>query len=91
MTHLFLSDIGPSDELRELVAAVDTSVTTIRLMLDKWRVLGVVTKTYAKTTLIVQCRDSDPDQKVSVVLHLPYEPGSVGQATVLFHNPKEES
>jgi hypothetical protein len=63
-----LSDVGPSDELRDLVSKVDIENTTIPVVLDKPRTLQVVNKNYGHTELIVRCRDDE----VTVVLHLPY-------------------
>ena len=82
----FLSNIGQSDDLRKLVSEVDVSPTTISLVLDRLRTLEVIHKTAGKTELIVQCRDAD--DRTTVVLHLPYEANSVGQATIITYNPE---
>lgn len=80
----YLSDIGLSADLRALVAATDVSPTTIPLLLDKPRTVKVVSKAVTRDELIVRCKDDN----VTIILHLPFQSGSRGHATVII--PKDE-
>lgn len=75
----FLSNIGPSDELRKLVAESEEFGTSIPLILDEPRTLTIVSTARGRTELIVRCKDS----ATTVVLHLPYADNAVGQATII--------
>ena len=82
----FLSDIGPSDMLRNLVSQIDINSTTIPVILDKPRTLWVTSKTLGTTELIAQCHDDE----VTVILYLPYADNTVGQASIIYYQPQEE-
>lgn len=77
MKHL--PDIGPSDEIREMVSRVDITSQTIPLILDQPRTLGVTRKSIRNNELVVHCKD----ETASVVLYLPYAPGARGRASVI--------
>ncbi len=79
----FLSDIGDALELRKQVSRTDIHNTTISVVLDKPRTLEVVTKTAGLQELVVRCRDID--ERVSIVLQLPFEEGAVASATIIDH------
>lgn len=79
----FLSNIGDALTLRELVSQTDIHNTTISVILDKLRTLEIVTKTTGLQELVVRCRDTE--ERVSVVLHLPFEEGAVASATIIDH------
>jgi hypothetical protein len=80
----YLSDIGSSADLRALVATTDVSPTTIPLLLDKPRTVKVIAKTATRDELVVRCKDDN----ATIILHLPFESGSRGHATVII--PKDE-
>lgn len=75
----FLSNIGSSADLRALVATTDITPTTIPLLLDKPRTVTVISKTAARDELIVRCKDGT----TTIILHLPFQSGSRGSATVI--------
>lgn len=79
MKTTLLPDIGPSDEIRELVARVDITQQTISLILDVPRTLRVTRKSVRNDELVVHCRDN----LASVTLYLPYAPGARGRAFVI--------
>lgn len=74
-----LSDIGPSDEIRAIVARVDIAPQTIPLILDEPRTLRVTRKSVRNDELVVHCRD----KTASVTLYLPFAPLARGRASVI--------
>lgn len=86
---LFVSNIGDSEMLRQLVSQTDITPATITIVLDQPRTLEVVTKASGPRELIVRCRDIE--QKATVVLHLPYQDGSRGSATIIIHDGTEST
>jgi len=81
----FLSNIGPSDKLRKLVAESELYGTSILVVLDEPRTLTIVSTARGKTELIVRCRDAT----TTVVLHLPYADNTAGQATIIFYDKEQ--
>lgn len=79
----FLNNIGNSADIRRLVSQTDIDNTTVSLLLDRLRTLEVITKTKGRGELTVRCHDTE--QRVSVVLHLPYQEGAVASATIIDH------
>lgn len=85
----FLSNIGDSLMLRLLVSQTDVNNATISIVLDRPRTLEVVSKASGPRELIVRCRDTE--QKATVILHLPFERGSKGAATLIIHDGTEST
>jgi hypothetical protein len=80
---VFLSNIGNSAMLRKLVSQTDIKKQTVSVVLDKPRTLEIVNKNAGPHELTVRCRDIE--ERVSVVLHLPFEEDSVASATIIDH------
>ena len=78
----FLSNVGPSDDIRQLVARSVRDGTSISLVLDRPRTLRVLNTHRGRSELIVRCKDGT----TSVVLHLPYADNAAGQATIISYN-----
>lgn len=85
----FLSSIGNSAELRKLVSETDINHKTISLILDQPRTLEVVSKKAGPRELVVRCKDTE--DRVSVVLHLPFEEGAVASATIIDYTAPEST
>ncbi len=79
----FLSNIGDSLAIRELVSQTDIHNTTITLVLDQIRTLKVQTKIFGRDGLTVRCHDTD--QRASILLHLPFQEGAIASATIVNH------
>lgn len=79
----FLSNIGDSLAIRQLVSQTDIHNTTITLILDQIRTLRVKTKIVGRGSLMVRCQDTD--QRVSVQLILPFGEDAVASAYVVDH------
>jgi hypothetical protein len=83
LTHQYLSNIGPADEIRKAISvavASNESQETIFLLLDTARTLSVTRTQRMNSELIVHAKDVEDD--ASIVLHLPYD-NSVAQATII--------
>ena len=80
---IFLSNIGDSLAIRQLVSQTDVNNTTISLVLDQVRTLRVQTKITGRDGLTVRCHDTD--QQASILLHLPFQEGAVASATIVDH------
>lgn len=85
----FLSNIGDSAMLRKLVSQTDINQQTVSIVLDKPRTIEVVSKNAGPTVLTVRCRDIE--EKVSIVLNLPFQEDSVASATIIDHTDNTES
>jgi hypothetical protein len=78
----YLSDIGQSSDLRQLVSTTDITPRTITLVLDKLRTLEVTRKSTRDEELIVHCKDGQD----TIILHLPFASGAKGAATIISYN-----
>ena len=83
----FLSDIGDSKDLRELVSRTDIDNTTISVVLDQLRTLDVRNKHSRPEELTVRCRDIDT--QAVVVLHLPFKEGARASAWIIYTQAAE--
>lgn len=88
MATVFLSNIGSSNELRKQISQTDLH-NTVSIVLDKPRTLEVSTKNFGKNELTVRCKDIE--ERVSIVLHLPYREGAVASATIIDHTATEST
>ena len=88
MATVFLSNIGNSSELRKQISQTDLH-NTVSLILDKPRTLEVRTKNFGRNELTVRCKDVE--ERVSIVLHLPFQEGAVASATIIDYTTESTS
>ena len=89
MAKKFLSNIGKSADIRQLISHTDVDQTTVTLVLDELRTLKVKMKTNRQDELTVRC--SDTDKRATVILHLPYQGDAAASADIIDHTDNTES
>ena len=84
---VLLRDIGPSSDIRILVAQVEVTPKTIALVLDKPRILRITKKIPGSHELIVHAKDG----RTTVILYLPYQDGARASAKIITPTKDEGS